>query len=86
MKDYNNNGVNFRKKPINFSVKNKQIAFCSEFPFGILSFSSYVDIATVNIIYFDVEMNEHKLLGTKSKQIANALKILKMALFKEFQN
>ena len=63
MKDYNNNGVNFRKKPINFSLKNKLIVFCSEFPFGILSFSSYVDIATVNIISFDVEMvNVLKLL------------------------
>ena len=29
----------------------------------------------------NVDMNEYKLLGTKSKQIANALKILKMPLF-----
>ena len=81
MKDYNNNGVNFRKKPINFSLKNKLIVFCSEFPFGILSFSSYVDIATVNIISFDVEMNEYKLLGIKSKQIVNVLKLLIIPLF-----
>ena len=52
-------------KPIDLSLKNKQIAFSCELPFGILSFSSYIDIEAVNIISFDVEMNEYKLLGTK---------------------
>ena len=31
-----------------------------------------------------MNMNEYKLLGTKSKEIANALKILKMSLFLGF--
>ena len=35
----------------------------------------------MNIISSDVDMNEYKLLGTKSKQIVNALKLLGMPLF-----
>ena len=31
-----------------------------------------------------MNMNEYKLFGTKSKEIANALKILKMSLFLGF--
>ena len=38
----------------------------------------------MNIISSDMNMNEYKLLGTKSKEIANALKILKMSLFLGF--
>ena len=45
------------------------MAFYSELPSGILSFSSYVDIETINIVSFDVQVNQYKLLGTKSKQI-----------------
>ena len=44
MKNYIDNEKNLRKKPINLSIKNKQIGFCSNLPFRILSFSSYVDI------------------------------------------
>ena len=39
-----NNGKALNKKPINLRIKNKQIAFCSNSPFGTLSFLSYVDI------------------------------------------
>ena len=81
MKDYINNEKNLNKKPIDLSIKNKQVAFCSNLPFGILSFSSYVNIETMNIIFSDVDMNEYKLLGTKSKQIIHALKLLEMPLF-----
>ena len=81
MKNYIDNEKNLRKKPINLSIKNKQIGFCSNLPFRILSFSSYVDTEPMNIMSSNVDMNEYKLLGTKSKQIANALKILKMPLF-----
>ena len=35
----------------------------------------------MNIISSDMNMNKYKLLATKSKEIANALKILKMSLF-----
>ena len=31
-----NNGRNLRKKPTDLSIKNKQIAFCSNLPFGLL--------------------------------------------------
>ena len=51
MKNYVNNGQNLNKKPIDLSIKNKQIAFCSKLSFGILSFSSYVDVETMNIIF-----------------------------------
>ena len=84
MKNYINNGKNLNKKPLNLSIKNKQIAFCSNLPFWILSFSNYVDIESMNIISSDVDMNEYKLLGTKSKQIVNALKLLGMPLFLGF--
>ena len=68
IKDYINNGKNLNKKPIDLSIRNKQIAFCSNLPFGILSFSNYVDIKAVNIISSDVQTDEYKLLGTKSKK------------------
>ena len=54
MKDYINNGKNLNEKPIDLSIKNNQIAFCSNSPFGIPYFSSYVDIKTMNIISSDV--------------------------------
>ena len=38
----------------------------------------------MNIISSDMNMNEYKHLATKSKEIANALKILKMSLFLGF--
>ena len=41
-----------KKRPVDLGLKNKQIAFYYELPFGILSFSSYVDIETMNIIFF----------------------------------
>ena len=74
MKNYINNGENLKKKPIDLSIKNKQIAFCSNLPFGVLSLSSNVDIESINIISSNVDMNEYKPLGTKSKQIVNAFK------------
>lgn len=38
----------------------------------------------MNITFFDVETNEYKLLGTKSKNLVTALKVLEISLFKEF--
>ena len=35
---------------------------------------------TMNIVSFDVDISEYKLLGTKLKQIVNVLKLLKMFL------
>ena len=78
-----NNGENFNKKAIDLSIKNKKIAFCSDLSFGMLPFSSYADIESMNIISSDVDMNEYKLSGTKSKRIGNTLTVskLKMPLF-----
>ena len=57
------------------------MAYCPELPFGILSFSSYVDIKTMNVISYDVEMNEYELLGVKSEKLINALKYLEIPHF-----
>ena len=53
MKDYIDDGENLKIKPIDLSIKNKQIVF-----FAILPFSSYVYIEAMNIISSCVEMNE----------------------------
>ena len=37
-------------KPADLNFRNKLITYCFELPFGIISFSSYVDIDTMNII------------------------------------
>ena len=39
-----NNGKNLKIKTVGYSIQNKQIAFCSKLPFGILSFNRYLDI------------------------------------------
>ena len=47
------------KKPVDFSIKNKEIAFCSELPIGILSFNRYLDTELMKMTYSSVEINEH---------------------------
>ena len=84
IKDYINNKENLTIDPIDSSLKNKCIAYCPELPFGILSFSSYVDIEAMNIISSDVEINEYKLLGVKSNKLVNSLKQLDIAHFLGF--
>ena len=49
---------NLWRKPIDLSLENKCITFRFELPFGIIYFSSYVNIETINIISPDVEMNK----------------------------
>ena len=72
MKMYINNRENLRKKPIfDLSIKNRQIAFCFNPPFGILSFSSYVDIESMNVILRDVtrkKIDEIDRLETELKE------------------
>ena len=41
------------------------MANCSKLPFGILSYSSYIDLGKMKIVSSVVEKNEYKLLGTK---------------------
>ena len=69
------------QKPYWFMHQIQTNSFCSNLPFGILSFSSYVDIESMYIISFDEKMSEYKLLGTKSKKIVNAIKLFKKSLF-----
>ena len=44
MVDYINRSENLIKRPIDLSNKSKHMAYCSELPFGILSYSSYIDL------------------------------------------
>ena len=83
--NYINNGKNLNEKPLDLSIKNTKIAFYSNLPFGMLSFSNYVDIESMNTISSDVDMNEYRLLGTKPKQVVDTLKLLKRALFMIFK-
>ena len=57
------------------------MVYCGELSFGVLSYYSYIDIEKMKIFFSDVEENEYKLSGTKSKNMVEALKILKMPLF-----
>ena len=81
---YINKGKNLKKNPIDLSNKYKCTAHCSKLPFRILSYSSYMDFEKMKIVPSIVEKNEYKLLGTKSKKIVYALRLLKMLLFITF--
>ena len=50
-----NKGENLIKRPIDLSNKNKCMACCSELPFGILSYSSYIDLEKTKIVFSVVE-------------------------------
>ena len=56
-------------------------AFWSELPHGIKSLSRYVNIETINIISFDMETNENKLLVNKSNELFPTLKQLTLPYF-----
>ena len=60
------------------------MAYCGELPFDILSYSSYIDLGKMKIVFSIAENNEYKLLKTKAKKIANALRLSKVLLFMEF--
>ena len=74
MVDYVNKGKNYKTKPID----------CSKLPFGILCYSSYRDLEKMRTVSSIVEKNEYKLLGTRSKKMVNALRLLKVPLFMGF--
>ena len=44
------------------------MTYCSKLPFGILSYSSYIDLEKMKLVSSIVEKNEYKLLETKSKK------------------
>ena len=56
--EYIKNGTNLKIKLVYLSLKNKGIAYCFELTFGMIFFSSYVYIETMNVISSDVEMNK----------------------------
>ena len=60
MVDYINKGKNFKVKPIDLSNKIKCTASCSKLPFGILSYSGYIDFEKMKIVSSVVEKNEYK--------------------------
>ena len=51
--------MNLKIRPIDLSLKEKFITYCHELSLGIISFSSYVNIETLNIISSDGKMYEH---------------------------
>ena len=81
MAEYISNGKNLKIILIDLSFKNKQIAYCPDLPFGIISFNSFVNIETMNTIFSDLEVNEYELIGTKSDELVNALKQLGLPHF-----
>ena len=74
-------------KPADSSIQNKETAFGSELPFGILSFNSYLDIESMNVISSRVEINEYKLWNIESLDFMCAfmkLEILDYLRFYEY--
>ena len=55
MVDYINNSKSLKTKPINLSNKSKCIACCSELLFGILYYSSYIDLEKMKVISYVVK-------------------------------
>ena len=60
-----NNGKSIKIKLLDLSIKNKCMMYCGELPFDILSYSSYIDLGKMKIVFSIVENNEYKLLKTK---------------------
>ena len=55
MVDCINKGENLIKRPIDLSNKNKCMAYYSELSCGVLSYSSYIDLEKIKIIFSVVE-------------------------------
>ena len=69
MVDYINKGKKLKTKHIDSRNKNKCMAYCSELPYGVLSYSSYIDLEKMKVVSSVVKKHEYKLLGTKSKNV-----------------
>ena len=48
---YINKGKNLKTKPIDLSNRNKYMAYFSELLFGILSYSSYIDLQKMKVVF-----------------------------------
>ena len=79
MVDYINKGKSFETKLIDLSNKDSCMAYCNELPYGMLSYSSYIDLEEMIIVSSVVKENIYK-----SKRIVAALRLLKMPLFSGF--
>ena len=77
-------GKNLKVKPADSSNKYKQIAFCSDLPFGILSFKSYLHVKSMNIISSSIEINEYKLLNMISLGFMHIFMKLKASDYLKF--
>ena len=53
------NKKNIRVELIDLTIKNKILLYCDELPFGILSFCSYLNIETMNIISSDMKVEQN---------------------------
>ena len=51
MVDYINKCKNFKTKSIDLSNKNKCMAYCTELPYGILSYSRYIDLEKMKVVF-----------------------------------
>ena len=71
-------------KPADSSIQSKETAFCSELPFGILSFNSYLDIESMNVISSRVEINEYKLWNIESLDFMCAFMKLEILDYLQF--
>ena len=56
--EYITSGKNLKIDLLDLSLKNKSIAYCFELPLAIISFCSFANIVTANIISLHVEMNK----------------------------
>ena len=60
------------------------MAYCGELPFGILPYCRYIELDKMKIVSCKTEKDEYRLLGTISKKMVIALRLLKMPLFLGF--
>ena len=62
-------GKNLKVKGIDLCINNKYIAYHPEFPLGIISSLSFINIETMDIISSDAEITENYFLGIKSIEL-----------------
>ena len=61
MVDYINQGEKLRDRSIDPDVRDKFIAYCDDLHFGILSYSSYIDLKKVKFAFSVIFDDEYKL-------------------------
>ena len=57
MVNYINTGEILIKIPIYLSNKNECMTYCNELPFGILCYSSYIDLEKMKVVFFSCRKN-----------------------------